>query len=247
MDVSFCGKTPFPIRMCGMHSHETWEIIYQVTGKNRSQIGDKAFDIGSGDVLIIPPGVLHDGKSDEAYTDMYIQAKGLDFHSASVIHDYDGHILELFNMIHKSFWQKGTNYSNICDAVLWAICQYIKKYIAADYKHAFVYALENYIYENISNSAFKISQLCQRCGYNIDYLRRSFLEETGKTPHQYLSDLRLSLSKKLLLQETFVSVEDVAEKCGFADSFYFSTLFRKKIGMTPSAYRKKALRTDAKR
>lgn len=238
MNIIFCGKTPFPIGSCGVHAHECWEIIYQLSGENRSKIGKKTFNVAPGDIMIIPPGIAHDGSSDGVYTDMYIQADNLDFYDIEFVHDYDGNICELFRMVHKSFSQKGTNYLNICDAVLEAICQYIKKYMSARYKHTFIYELENYIYENIANAEFKVAELSQYVGYNIDYIRRSFIEETGKTPHQYLMYLRLSLAKKLLLQETFVSIEDVATKCGFADSFYFSTLFRKKFGMTPSLYKK---------
>ena len=238
MNVRFCGKTPFPIDSCGMHTHKHWEIVYQLSGENISRIGKKTFNVVPGVIMIIPPGGLHDGNSGAVYTDMYIQAANLDFCDIGFVHDYDGSICELFNMVHKSFSQKDGNYSNICDTVLEAICQYIKKYISVHYKHTFVYELENYIYENISNAEFKVAELSAYAGYNIDYIRRSFFEETGKTPREYLMYLRLSLAKKLLLQETFLSIEDVAEKCGFADSFYFSTLFRKKTGMTPSMYKK---------
>lgn len=238
MSVCFCGKTPFPIGSCELHSHGCWELIYQISGENTSQIGEKAYEAVPGDVLLVPPGAMHGGSSAGTYTDMYIQADKLDFCGSGIVHDYDGSIGELFNMVHKAFSQKDTNHSGICDSVLEAICQYIKKYLSVHYRHSFVYELENYIYENISNSDFKISQLSEHVGYNEDYARRVFFEETGKTPHKYLMDLRLSLAKKLLLQETFVSVEDVAMQCGFSDSFYFSTLFRRKIGITPSEYRK---------
>lgn len=237
MNLSYCGKTKLPIKHCEMHSHKEWEIIYNISGNNRSVIDKTTYDIAAGDIMIIPPHTLHNGCSDVFYTDMYIQAKEIDFHKPIVIHDYDGNILKLFFILHKTFMQKDSNYANLCDSLLDAICQYIKKYASSECRHAFVYDVKDFIYENVSNSDFKISQIAEYVGYNIDYIRRNFVKATGKTPLKYLLLLRFSLAKKLLLQETYFSVEDVASKCGFADAFYFSTAFRKETGLTPTDYR----------
>ena len=244
MNVSYCGKTEFPIKSCETHFHKEWEVIYNISGKNCSEVDKTTYNIAEGDIMVIPPGIVHNGNSDELYTDMYVQAKELDFQKSTIVHDYDGNIRELFLILHKTFMQKDCNYVNICDSLLDAICQYIKKYMSSHYRHTFVYDVKDCIYENVSNPDFKLLQLSERIGYNIDYIRRNFVTETGKTPHEYLLELRLSLAKKLLLQETFISIEDVAAKCGFADAFYFSTIFKKKIGLTPKAYRNKKLIHD---
>lgn len=241
MNVCFCNKTTFPITRCNLHMHSTWEVIYQLSGTNRSPIGEKTYEIRPGDIMFIPPGTSHGGLSDGEYNDMFLQAAEIDFHDITVLHDYDGSILTLFDMLHRAFWQKGNNYSQICDTLLEAICQYAGKYTIEAYRHPFIYKLQNYLYENIANSGFRASDISSFLGYNIDYIRRCFYTETGKTPLEYLTDLRISLAKKLLLQETFVSIKDVAFRCGFADSFYFSTLFRKKTGMAPTQYRKESL------
>lgn len=241
MNVCFCDKTPFPIRSCKDHSHKCWEIIYNLSGENYSKIGENSYHIQPGDIMIIPPSTLHNGASDEMYTDMYVQAKEIDFYDVTVIHDHDGNILTLFNILHRIFWQKENNYSKICDAVLDSICQYAKKYTTEHYRHTFIYKLKDYIYENIPNPNFRISDISDYIGYDIDYIRRSFYAETGKTPSEYLANLRISLAKKLLLQESFISIKDVAAKCGFSDSFYFSTLFRKKTNLTPTQYRNQHL------
>lgn len=242
MNKLFCSKTPFPIKGCETHSHPCWELIYQLSGENTSVIGGREYKISPGDVMIIPPNVPHSGGSDGAYTDMYIQAECLDFFDIDVIRDRDGDILSLFNMFHKTFLQKDNNYKMICQSLLETVCQYIKKYSEQDYRFGFVYDLKNIIYENISNPEFKISSLGKALGYNPDYLRRCFFAETGKNPREYLCSLRLSQAKKLLLQEYFTTVEDVALKCGFNDSFYFSTLFKRRFGISPSKYRKMKLK-----
>ncbi len=239
MNVYFCSKTPLPIRSCKLHTHQKWELIYQLSGSNRSTIGNTVYEIQPGDVMLIPPGTPHDGVSEGEYTDLYIQAEELDFYDIRVIHDYDRSIRALSEMLLRCFWQKDANYRKICDALLETVCQYIKKYEADAHGHPFVYRLKNYICENVANPDFSAADMAAYLGYNIDYIRRSFHAETGKTPGGYLTDLRIALAKKLLLQETFVSVRDVAAKCGFSDSFYFSTQFRRKTGLSPTEYQKR--------
>jgi len=61
---------------------------------------------------------------------------------------------------------------------------------------------------------------------------------TGYTPQSFLIDLKLDQSKKLLL-ETNRFLTDIALDCGFYSSQHFSSTFLKRVGMTPSAFRKR--------
>ena len=60
---------------------------------------------------------------------------------------------------------------------------------------------------------------------------------TGMTPTQYITKLRMSLAARLLRDAT-LSVGEVAEACGYGDMFYFSRVFRREMGVSPSAYHK---------
>ncbi len=65
---------------------------------------------------------------------------------------------------------------------------------------------------------------------------RSFKEAYGTTPADYCIRYRISKAKSLLVG-TALSVGGIAELCGFSDALYFSRLFKKKVGMTPTEYR----------
>jgi len=54
----------------------------------------------------------------------------------------------------------------------------------------------------------------------------------------YLTSLRMRKARKYLL-ETDKTMEDIAESIGYQNGFYFSRIFKKKVGVTPSAFRKK--------
>ena len=57
------------------------------------------------------------------------------------------------------------------------------------------------------------------------------------TAAEYLNHCRIEKAKKLLIENHHLNVLDIAMTCGFESSQYFATVFKKKIGVTPSQYR----------
>ena len=141
-------------------------------------------------------------------------------------------------ILKKTVSEKETNYINISERLLDTICEYIKKYLKVNIKYDFVVNIKNKIYDNLSNCEFSISNEIKKIGFNTDYFRRCFREELGCTPLEYITKLRIEKAKNLLTQRTFESVEKVSYLCGFADSFYFSKIFKRMTGLSPRDYRK---------
>lgn len=73
--------------------------------------------------------------------------------------------------------------------------------------------------------------------FSPNYLSRKFREAAGIGVHEYLVFIRLQHAA-LELIATDDSVTEIAFRCGFSDSNYFKDAFKKKYGLTPSAYRK---------
>ena len=73
--------------------------------------------------------------------------------------------------------------------------------------------------------------------FNSAYLNRVFQKNTGSTIHEFLLNCRIAAAKEMLRSQ-FVSISEVAEKCGFCDLHHFSKIFKLKTEMTPSEYRK---------
>ncbi len=70
-----------------------------------------------------------------------------------------------------------------------------------------------------------------------EYFSRVFKAETLKTPFEYLTHYRISRAMELL-EQTNLSVADIAGKCGFASTGYFNVKFLEIAGCTPREYRK---------
>ncbi len=69
------------------------------------------------------------------------------------------------------------------------------------------------------------------------YLSKLFFKYTGFGFSEYLKTIRIEHAKKLL-ETTGESIKDIAAECGFDDSNYFSTVFKKKTGKAPLQYKK---------
>lgn len=86
--------------------------------------------------------------------------------------------------------------------------------------------------------AFDLSadSVAERLGISGDHLSRLLKKATGRTFNEYLTRLRMKRAMELL-GDPSVRIGEVADLSGYRDARYFSTLFRKTVGMTPSEFR----------
>lgn len=80
-----------------------------------------------------------------------------------------------------------------------------------------------------------MEDLARLTGYTEYYLSYKFQKETGLTIKEFLLNERISQAK-ILLCDSAQSIQDVSDALGFSNRSYFSTCFRKKVGMSPSQY-----------
>lgn len=90
-----------------------------------------------------------------------------------------------------------------------------------------------------------LSFVASRIHLNATYLSRKFYEEIGIGFADYLNAYRLEMAKKLLLNQRDMSMAVIAEKAGFNSQHYFSAMFKKQFGVTPSEYRLNPKRTES--
>lgn len=86
--------------------------------------------------------------------------------------------------------------------------------------------------------ALRLEQLANACQKSTSQAERLFRAEMGIPPYRYILNRKIELACQLLT-ETGMSVRDIASYLSFEDEFYFSGLFRRKTGVSPTQYRKK--------
>ncbi|MDY6863646.1 MAG: AraC family transcriptional regulator [Thermodesulfobacteriota bacterium] len=83
-----------------------------------------------------------------------------------------------------------------------------------------------------------LGEVSREGGMSKFYFSRFFKIATGNTFKKYIITKRLDKAKKLL-KDADMDITEICFQLGFNDLSYFSRIFRKKEGITPSAYRKK--------
>lgn len=91
------------------------------------------------------------------------------------------------------------------------------------------------MHDNIE-SRLSIQDVADRTGVGYSSFRKNFKKYTGLSPAAYFQDLKLQRAKDLL-RTTDLPIKEIAYRLNFESADYFSTLFRRKTGMPPSAFR----------
>lgn len=81
-------------------------------------------------------------------------------------------------------------------------------------------------------------QMAARSGLPERSFKRRFQLATGMAPLEYVHTLRLEEAKQML-ERSELPIEAIANEVGYEDAGFFSRLFRRQVGVTPAAYRKR--------
>ena len=224
------------------HSHDHWELVY-CTG------GEGVFHLDSGEILpyhqgqavAIPPGETHMNTGPSGFTNIHLtmDSPAFPYKSAFVVDDTpEGHMGAAFAQ---------ARYYSLSDLkrqdlLLSALGELITSYmIAFQDNREFPSAVERIrsgIIANFANPTYELDDEIRQMPFNYDYLRKLFQKEMGLTPLKYMTDLRMKKAKSMLAAAWArkYSVSEVAESCGFSDALYFSRVFKKYYGCSPSEF-----------
>lgn len=104
--------------------------------------------------------------------------------------------------------------------------------------------MRDFLNENAVNK-FRIEDLCEYVSKSESHTIRIFKEAYGITPYAYVLNKKISLAKDLLVN-TNLPIKQVSSNLNFADEYYFSNVFKAKVGLSPNNYRKskKAIKSE---
>jgi len=90
---------------------------------------------------------------------------------------------------------------------------------------------------------FTIEDLAEVAHLSVSALERRFKKHLGKTPKQFISEVRLEHARRMLI-ESNLPISQIGHETGFADHSYFSKQFKKTFGELPSDYRSSYVAKD---
>ncbi len=98
-----------------------------------------------------------------------------------------------------------------------------------------IFKINDYIHNHYSEDIGR-SEIAKEFYLTPEYLAKLYKRETGVNIKTYINDYRIDLAKEKL-SETELTVSEIAEAVGFTNFSYFSTIFKKSVGVSPHEYR----------
>ncbi len=103
-----------------------------------------------------------------------------------------------------------------------------------------VYDIKTLIEHNLANEDFNLESASSQLFFSSNYVRQIFKQKTGEGFTEYLIQKRMERAGELLQNPTN-KIQDVAQSTGYSSQRYFSSVFKKHYGCTPTEYREKLL------
>jgi len=217
-------------------------------GSIRYVFAGETLTVRSGDVLHLSRGAVYDMDVLEPSTFRCADFDFLPLSETRPVTLFSGLPTETKNLFRQLFhlwnmglpWQKAEAQGLLCRLFAEGLrAQSLSRSRGAE---ALAPAME-FLLANYEDPALSVEQAAEAANLSPTHLRRLFRQHRGITPGQYLRSLRLEKAKNLLT-ESNCSVQEIARACGFDDAYYFSRLFHKEVGVSPSDYRRQLQKTD---
>jgi len=105
-----------------------------------------------------------------------------------------------------------------------------------EHKFSIVEKITIHIKQNYA-SDLTIERIANAINYSPYHISRLFKDDLNMTIFDYITEVRISKSKELL-ERSELPISSVAEEVGYNDSGYFSRIFKKRVGISPTEYRR---------
>lgn len=238
---------------------EQYILIYCIKGSGWYSVLGKRHEIKEQQYFIIPQGEPHiyASNNDDPWTIYWIHFTGAMasffgdncYMPTSITTAKTSRIADRNNIFEEIFLTLSDNYSldnlRYASSLLYgflASFKYIKQfrnYNAQDTRLAnnnIVSAAVRFMNENIEKQ-LTLTQIADYIGYSTSQFSLIFKMKTGHSPLNYFNMLKIQRACKFL-ETTDLKINQICSKVGIDDSYYFSRLFSKTIGISPKQYRK---------
>jgi len=243
------GKATMP----HMHDHDAFELYYLCRGEREYFIGDQFYKIGEGDIVLIPPGLLHRtaGKGATRFLLYFSQSLLLRFFTPEMLSALpldrplvlctEGALRaeierELSAML--SEYRDGATpllASRLC-RLLFAVANAPSSHASAPFSDGRIGQIVRYSNEHYSEIS-DIEQIAERFFISKYHLCRTSNKNLGLSLVSYLNTIKIRSAAELMKNER-LNLTEIATRSGFNSSSYFCRVFKAQKGVSPTAYRK---------
>jgi signal transduction histidine kinase/AraC-like DNA-binding protein len=152
----------------------------------------------------------------------------------------DAYITKPFNLLflQKTIKSLLQNREKIKDHYSGEIFSEEKSHVSKKAERKFMIEFTAIVENNISNDKFGVTDICNELGISRVQLYRKVKSLLNCNVNDYIITTRLQKAKYYMQHEN-LSISEIAYKSGFSSAAYFSTVFKSKFGVTPTAFKEK--------
>ena len=227
------------------YTHPDWTIYVVISGAFRCAFSGKEDLLQQGDLYVIPPNVPFHRNVTEELTVHFLRFEPGEMpfpipvgkHRLADLSRMQS-TLQMMQRISRTAVQ--ANDPLLCQLLFDLLCQcrYEETFLpsVAQMQDKTVTRVLDFFKKNYP-MRISMSEVASLFSLSPSGLIFKFRRATGELPTQALLHVRLKAAKKLLV-DTDLPLAAIAEQTGFENAYYFSTVFKKEIGIPPSQYRK---------
>ena len=222
-----------------MHTHKNYEIMMYLEGEGYMNTDRGRVPFSPGTIIIVPPNIRHGSVSQSGFKNISIEGefdRCLHFNEVKKL--VDNELQEgktLASIIYANRYGKSTYINSLCSAY---ICFLMEQFEFDSAIQKSVQKVISEISQNAFDSQIDLALILRESGYSEDYIRSCFKKITGKTPSEFLTDIRIKHACFLIdIYKNKISLSEISERCGYLDYIYFSKRFKLVTGMSPREYR----------
>ena len=229
-------------------------LVYCAKGSGIVMISDEQVPVSSEQFFIIPKGegfkfysvinvnsrllVVHfNGNSSKFLGNEFSVVRNLIPSVNNMVANREMLFDEIFNNLSKGFHDENLEYVNFCFGHLLATFIYANKTSddLSDESNSVIRHSIDYMHKNL-HLKLTLQHFADEAGYSATYFTTLFKKETGYSPLSYFSHLKILKSTEFL-DYTKHKVKEISYFLGYADPYYFTKDFTKRMGLSPRQYR----------
>ncbi len=249
MHFHMCGIT-YPNRNYSINrpSSPICCIEYILQGCGTVQVNGKQFQAKTGDTYFLPQGTdqIYSSDKKEPWKKIWVNLSGSFVQQLIQIYHLEGcyhfPMLDtsdlLQKIMHYAQHPQSAGVEEKCTGLITQLFFRMSHSVHCQEKPLLtpVQRMLSYI-ELHETEAICLEQLAEVCQRSSSQAQRLFRAQMGQSIYHYVLDRKINLAKQLLT-ETGMTIREIANYLSFQDELYFSGLFRRKVGCSPTEYRK---------
>lgn len=239
------------------HWHEHIELHYILKGRTTICCNHQVIQASQGEVIIVNSNELHVGTSDTGRMEAIVIIFALDSFTKDLVQQNvlfqpliqeDKWLNRLFTSIYQENQNKQSGYKLACKGMIYELIAYLVRNYGVENlseregaKRKRELERLNTVLQYIGNNYSEpvtIPQLAKMMHVSEGRFGHLFKENVGKSPLNYINEVRLKKTVHLLQQGRF-NVSEAALEAGFCDINHFGRQFKKYYGCTPTEFIKK--------